>query len=190
MIYRKAEDPGKQEFSTGRNNAFSTVLKPDNGNEGLYYGCVGATNRALATYFYYDMTNAYWELKLAGSPAEVTRAAQKRAEDYINQAWAELSKLHRWDNAYKPLRKLLFKAESDFREGERFLKHADHTFKDADNDEWHGDGKFTAHGAKARHEFLSRYAKATRAFTRAQVRAQQVKNALVPPPDSFEDLGL
>jgi hypothetical protein len=88
------------------------------------------------------------------------------------------------------LRKLLFRAEREFREGERYLKHAERTFKEADKNEGHGDGKFTSHGAKARYESLSQYAKATRAFTRAQVRAQQVNNALVPPPDSFEDLGL
>ena len=178
MMYRKAEDPGKEEFSTGRKNAFSTVMKPDNGNEGLYYGCVGATNRSLATYFYYDMTNAYWELKLADSPAEVTAAAHERAEDYINEAQAELSKLHRSDNAYKPLRELLFKAKKEFSNGNFY--------------QWHAGllSKFTFNRQKTDYRSINKYAEATRAFTRAQVRAQQVYNALVPPPDSFEDLGL
>lgn len=34
------------------------------------------------------------------------------------------------------------------------------------------------------------WARATRAFTRSQVRARQVSNALVPPPSKPEDLGL
>lgn len=39
-------------------------------------------------------------------------------------------------------------------------------------------------------ESIYNWARATRAFTKCQVRARQVKNALTPPPKSPDDLGL
>jgi hypothetical protein len=161
-----------------RMNAFVSAMKPDDGDEGLYYGCIGPAARgtepmmpgSFSGFFYYvDSPHAFWELKLASTPANVTIAARQRAEADMNTASAELAKLKPKNSASTALNKILVGAEVDYNKGEHYEALAE-----------------SATG----NDSICNWGKAVRAFTRSQVRARQVYNALVPPPDSPDDLGL
>jgi hypothetical protein len=164
------------DYSIGHaTNALVTIMQPDNGDEGVYALCVGTAARGLTTNTpvravpVYNETNAFWELKLAASPAGVTAAARQKAQEYLKQACQELGKLNKSDAAYEPLKAFLDRAQSELQSGEGYEQCAQQ-----------------ATGNEAVYE----WARATRAFTRSQVRALQVNQALVPPPNTPEDLGL
>lgn len=148
-------------------NADVVVTKPDRGNQGLYALCVGTAKRGLAPCMptwcspIFNETNAYWEVQLASSPEEVTKCARQKAGEYITQACNLFSELDSHDAAYKPLESLLANAEEQFNLGNLL----------------EADGNTT----------LSPWAKATRAYTRAQVRALQVIQVLHPVPEKPED---
>jgi hypothetical protein len=158
-----------------RGNAFTAVTKPDNGNEGIYLGCIGPAKRSLQIrapshgYYYYDETNAFWNLKLVGSPSEVAAAAKVQAQADMNVARAEMAKLSSNYAGLTALNTLYKKAENDHASGMDALQRAE------------------SMGGNNR---LYKYAKATRAFTRSQVRVRQIINALVPPPDRPGAFGL
>ncbi len=141
-------------------------MKPDDGNEGIYALCVGTAARGLAPNTptratpIHAETNAFWEIKLADSPAGVAAAARQRAQEYIQQASAQISGLRPTDTAFAPLKELLDLAQSEL---DRGFTHAD------------------AANVATGNEEVYAWAGATRAFTRAQVRALQVRQALVPP---------
>jgi hypothetical protein len=148
-------------------NADVVVTKPDHGDQGLYALCVGTAKRGLAPCMptwcspIFNETNAYWEVQLASSPEEVTKCARQKASEYIDQACSLFTDLDPHDPAYKPLESILAIAEEEFNLG--------NLVEAADNIE------------------ASHWAKATRAYTRAQVRALQVTQALHTAPDKPED---
>ena len=167
--YKKTGDWG--EISTAHaSNALTAVMKP---SEGLFYLCTGPAKRGLTPLLpgakvpIYNETNAFWEIKLSSSPADVAAYAKQRAQEYIDEAISEFTKLETSDAAYEPLKRLLNIARSEAEEGRAHEESA----KKADGN-----------------ESLYNWAKATRSYTRAQVRAKQAYNALVPPPDKPEDL--
>jgi hypothetical protein len=156
-------------------NAFVGLMKPDNGDEGVYHGCIGAASRGVepmmpgAFYYYPDSPYSFWELKLASTPAAVVTTAGQQAEDDVNKAGEELAKLAADNSGRAALDKVLAQASVNFYRGKYYEALAD--------------------GAEGNESVYNR-AKALRAFTRSQARARQVYNALVPPPDSPDDLGL
>ena len=154
------------EYSTGHaTNALVAVMKPDNGSEGSYALCVGTAARGLAPNSptratpIYGETNAFWEIRLADSPEGVATAACQRAQETIQQAGSQVSKLNTTDAAFAPLKELLDLAQSELIKG--------HTHKDAAKNATGNEGVYE-------------WARATRSFSRSQVRALQVCQALVP----------
>ena len=110
----------------------------------------------------YNETNAYWEVQLAATPEAVAQSAGILAREYIEQARGLLSELDQQSPSYLPLEGLLAQAGQEFEKGNA---------PDSDVSSAH-------------------WAKATRAFTRAQVRALQVIQALCPAPASPSDFGV
>jgi len=154
------------EYSIGHaTNAVVAVMKPDNGNEGVYALCVGTAARGLAPNSptratpIYGETNAFWELRLADTPVGVAAAARQRAQDCLQEAGSHVAKLDETDVEFAPLKELLDLAQSEVNRG---LTHED--------------AAISATGNEAVYE----WARATRSFARAQVRALQVCQALVP----------
>lgn len=154
------------DISTGNaSNALVVVMKPASGNEGYYSLCTGPALRGLPPMSprhcmpIYGETNAFWEIMLAANPAGVVADAKDRAENFIKLASTEFQKLDPSDAAHVPLKELSERAEKEFLQGEEYEGLA----------------------AKApRSQALTNLAAATRAYTRAQVRALQVYQALVP----------
>ncbi|MDD5467570.1 MAG: hypothetical protein PHS96_07170 [Anaerolineales bacterium] len=154
------------EYSIGHaTNALVAVMKPDNGCEGIYALCVGTATRGLAPNSptratpIYGETNAFWEIRLAESPEAMAAAARQRAQEYLQQAVSQGSKLNTTDVAFAPLKELLDLAQSELNRG---LTHEE------------------AAKSATGNEGVYEWARATRSFTRAQVRALQVCQALVP----------
>jgi hypothetical protein len=149
-------------------NALVAVMRPDDGDEGIYAVCAGTAARGLTPNVpnpsgspLYGETNAFWELKLASSPAAVATYAGQKAGEYIEQASEAVATLAPCDVAYEPLTMLLDLAQREFEAGE---------------------GHEAAAGVVAEGNSIYGWARATRAYTRAQVRALQVCQSLFPPP--------
>jgi len=152
------------EYSIGHaTNALVAVMKPADSHEGIYALCVGTAARGLAPNTptraapIYGETNAFWEIKLAASPAGVASAARQRAQEYIQQASVQVSKLNTTEATFAPLYALLKLSQSELNNG---LTHE------------------AAAQSASGHEQVYEWARATRCFTRAQVRALQVCQAL------------
>lgn len=163
--YKKTGDWGQ--ISTGHaSNALVAVTKP---SEGLFCLFTGPAKRGLTPLLpgsilpIYSETNAFWEIILSSNPAGVTAYAKERAKENINQAINEFNKLKTGSAAYNNLIEVLETAQSELKAGVAHEKSAEKT---VDN------------------ESLYNWARATRSYTRSQVRARQVYNALVPPPDN------
>lgn len=161
------------EVSTGNpSNALVTIMKPQAGDKGLYAICTGTAARGLSPISptmcnpIYGETNAFLELTLASTPAGVTKAAKRKAKDLIDQALMEFEKLEDSNPTHQHLKELLKLANKEFEAGKTFETLVTKTNGNARVYSW---------------------AKATRAYTRAQVRASQVHQALVPPPNKPED---
>lgn len=156
-----------------RANAFTVVMEPRSDGHGRYHGCVGPANRALACrdpghgYYYYDETNAFWTLTLAPTPEGVLAAAADVARTEVRRARQHLGALEDAFAGRDELSRLLAIAEAAAEDGERFLSQQ----RPSDLD-----------------EIYAHLARATRAFTRAQVRARQVIEAIVPPRTSTAGL--
>lgn len=148
------------EYSIGHaTNALVSVMKPDNGSEGIYALCVGTAKRGLtpnsptrATPIYRE-TNAFWEVKLAEEPAAVVAAACQRAQEDIHQANLRISGLSADEASFAPLKDLLHLAQAQLEKG---LAHV------------------SAAESAAGNEKVYEWSRAVRCFTRAQVRALQV----------------
>lgn len=143
------------DYASGHaSNALVTIMQPARGESGTYVLCVGAAKRGLPPHSpsgatpIYGETNTFWELRLAASPSALTAAARQTAQQEVEQARERLAQLKDTDPAYTHLKSILEMAESELA--------------------WPlpQDGEVTA------------CAKATRAYTRAQVRARQVQDAL------------
>ena len=90
---------------------------------------------------------------------EVTAAARRCAQEYLQQASLQVSRLNAAEVAFAPLKDLLDLAQGELDKG---LTHAASAETVTGN------------------EGVYEWARATRCFTRAQVRASQVCQALVP----------
>jgi hypothetical protein len=147
-------------------NALVAIMQPDDGDQGLYALCVGTAARGLAPNApnpaggpLYGETNAFWELKLAANPAGVAAYAGQKAEEYVGRARSVLAELKPSDAARAALQELLELAQREFEIGQRYGEAAE---------------------GPAGNESIYHWARATRAYTRAQVRALQVCQTLVP----------
>jgi len=156
-------------------NAMVGVIKPDDGNGGLYYVSQGCATRMTSPFMpgghYYRIspTYSFYELQLESGPTKVVEKARKRAQYDQYYANLELRKLNYGDVAFAPLDAIFNDAATEWQKGEFHRNLAMETSGD---------------------EAIARLAKALRAFTRCQALARQAYNALVPPPASPEDLGL
>lgn len=148
--YTKSGAWGEISFAHG-SNAITVVTKP---SEGLYCLCTGPARRGMAPMMpssnitIHAETNAFWEVRLGRSPQEMMEYVRAKAKEHIATAQDALATT----KAQGPLqreRELLGRAVQELAEGEALC-----------------DGSLEA------------LAKATRAYTRAQVRALQVVQAL------------
>jgi hypothetical protein len=170
---RKTYDEGAwDEISCGNaTNALVVVTKP---SEKYFAHCVGPASRGMAPMSpktfanpIYDETNAFWELKLEDSPEAITNVAGRIAEETLQQARAELGQANVSGSYIEHLEGLLDQAEREYGRGWDFASDA----QKADST-----------------EVIYSWSRATRAFTRCQVRARQVINALLTPASSPENL--
>jgi hypothetical protein len=109
----------------------------------------------------YHETNAFWELKLEETPEEMLTYARDRAVQYIQEASELYVNLDHHNPAYDTLGDFLTTARAELKAG------------DAEAEE---------------QDSIGGLARLVRFYTRAQVRARQVINALVPPATRPEDL--
>lgn len=151
-------------------NSTIAIAIPDDGNNGVYYVSTGPIARQTgpaypgAHLYQPDKTFSWFQLRLAEDPRAVTEAARAQARQNIDAAKKELSTGRLKSTVAQPLREILRKAENRLAEGEDQLRDAA-----GDNK---ADGKNAVYG----------YSKATRLFTAAQAYANQVYEALIPPP--------
>jgi hypothetical protein len=142
-------------------NAITTVMKP---SDGLFSLCTGPAKAGMKPLFpgsiipIYRETNAFFEIKLDETPEYMVEYAQENAEQFISQAETLLNEVSFNENTMDLLRSYLSMAKQEYSKG--LSKGSD----------------------------LYDTAKSLRAFTRAQVRARQVINAINPPPSSPEEL--
>jgi hypothetical protein len=121
------------------------------------------------TYQYIDGSHTFYELKLAGTPAEMVEAAGKTAAEDISRAYGKLMHLNYGNAGYAGLQDLYSRAVAQY-----------HSGRDVTNLAQLATGN----------EALCHWGEAATAFTRAQALAKQVYEALVPPPTSPTDLDL
>lgn len=150
-----------------RANAITNLALPRNGDDGVYLACVGPANRAVNVrmpghgYYYHDETAAFWEITLAQNPENLVRIANDLAQERIGTAGAALDRMKgRSFAGLNVLEAFLEDARKSAAEGAGFLTDA------------------MAQDGDAR---LANISRALRRFTRAQVRANQVKEAIDPP---------
>jgi hypothetical protein len=152
-------------------NAVVVLTQPDGGGEGIYAVCVGEARRGMTPMYptgfttVANATQAFWEIKLAGSPQAVMASARERAAEYLHQARSAFEQLDRQSPAGAHLRQWLEQAEQELRAGDALCQASGDPEKD-----------------------IYTWSRATRSYTRAQVRAQQVTQAVMPPPCRPEDL--
>lgn len=153
-------------------NAVTTVMKPDNGNEGIYTLCHGEARRGLEPFspkqviYMYNETNAFWEIKLGAAPEDVVSHTRNKAKEHIEKAQKLLLDVTFPSSMSIPLKGFLEESQKEFEDG----LNAENEAK-------------AINGNKA----VYSWSKAARKFTRAQVRALQVIQAIEPPPSTPED---
>lgn len=168
------------EISVGNaSNGIITVTKPDDGDEGVYSVCTGQAKRGVAPTSpflasfcpMYGETNAFWEVKLAGSPERTTAYARDKAKEIIHSAKALLSRDCGITNdaTLSYLQTQIATADGQFLLGESAERQAK---------------------VEPPEDALYSFAQATRAFTRAQVYAQMVHDMVAPPPSMPEQFGV
>lgn len=170
---RKSYDAGEwEEISCGNaTNALVVVTKP---SEKYFAHCIGPASRGMAPMSpktfanpIYAETNAFWELKLENTPEAITAEAKQKAEKALQMALAEINQVQDAGKFADRLGELLSEADREFEVGQ----HHETAAAEADGN-----------------QAVYAWARATRAFTRSQVRARQVINSLVPPASSPEEL--
>lgn len=150
-----------------RANAFTVVMEPAADGTGRYHACVGPADRALACrdpghgYYYYDETNAFWTLTLADTPEQLVADAGNTARREILRAGRMLDHLAVGFAGKALLSRYLDLAHISLQKADDLCTGADLPDRDSK---------------------LAHLAKITRYFTRAQVRARQVIEAIEPPP--------
>ena len=146
-----------------RANAFVSVMAPDNGPNGKYWACVGPAKRSLPSigaahgFFYYDETATFWELTLAETPEAMAEISVKKAEEMVAQADENLGRLS--DD-----KDVLAFYGAFLTTSQEHLGAA----KDLLNDPEFG-------------EELSSLSRCVREATRAQARAAQIIDVVIPP---------
>lgn len=156
-----------------RHNALVAVIKPDVEGGGIFRACMGPANRAVDLkdpghgYYYYDETNAFWELRLKSCPEDVAETAAATAEADVAAAAAVLEKLPADHAGRAALGSFLARARDAMAAGRVALERR---------------------GKGDRDTMLATVARAVRGFTTAQVRARQVIEAIHPPPATPEAL--
>lgn len=161
------------DVTTGHaSNADVVVMKPGTNGDGLYALCVGTAKRGLAPCMptwcspIYNETNTYWELQLAETPAKMAGYARQKAQEYIRYA-EELMVGPQNDGINTSyLSGLITQSMSEFDLGLSLESKSAEQFNAGD------------------------WAKITRCFTRAQVRALQVIEAIEVPPSTPEQFGV
>jgi hypothetical protein len=157
-----------------RANAFVVVAKPETGDSGIYRACIGPANRAANCrdpghgYYYFDETAAFWEITLAGTPEAVVGLARSEAERQIAKA----------DEALGGLSPANFAGHAKL---SGYSEEAHNSINAGLQDQRSG---LTLSG-DAR---WAKLAKALRQFTRAQVRAEQIADAINAPASRPEML--
>ena len=158
--YQKTGDWG--EVTTAHaSNAITTVMKP---SDGLFSLCTGPAKAGMKPLLpgsilpIYRETNAFFEIKLEETPEDMLRYTRDQAQLFISQAEELYDTASFNENTMKMLKSYLIMAQGAYSEG-------------------------LSKGSE-----LYDTARAIRAFTRAQVRARQVINAINPPPSSPNDL--
>lgn len=156
-----------------RANAFTVVMNPQRGEDGAYLGCVGPANRAVQPrgpehgYYYFDETNAFWELRLRKSPVSVLHAALETAASDLALARRRFVETGTAHASHAHLQRWLHEATDQFSRGQKLA------------------GEFVSQDKDAAMAHVSR---ALRHATRAQVRARQVCEAVTPPAASVQQL--
>ncbi|QPC94429.1 hypothetical protein [Mesorhizobium sp. INR15] len=147
-----------------RSIASTFVIRPDAENTGTYQACIGPAERSLNCrdpghgYYYYDETNAFWELTLAASPEEVSALARNKAKAHVEAATEALRGFDGCQSGRAELQRLLRSAEVELTEAGGH--QPDQDVSDAR---------------------LAALARSVRASTRSQVRARQVSEAVTRP---------
>lgn len=162
---RKSYDQGAWgDISPGNaTNALVVITKP---SERYFAHCVGPARRGMAPMSpktfanpIYDETNTFWELKLEPTPEAISTFAREVAEQKITAGEQMLQGQHVQESVSNHFSDLLQEAKKEFESG---MLLEENVSERRENDR------------------VYQWAKATRAFTRAQVRAKQVINALQP----------
>ena len=173
--YYATQGAGWHQHICDLENGMVGIGIPDDGDEGLYYvshGCAARLTASLVPHGHFYRvapTYAFYELKLASNPADVTEAARVRAQYQMYYANRELRQLTYLDEGYAALDEIFNQSAREWIKGERYMADAMMT---------------------TGNESINNWGKSLRAFTRAQTLANQVYNSLVLPPDCPEDLGL
>lgn len=117
----------------------------------------------------YNETNTFWEIKLAESPESVSVYAREKAEEYIRNAETALQSIQDTDEkAIEYLKNLLGEAVENFHAGKKYMEV----------------------GRVAGKASIYDWSRATRAYTKAQVKALMVCNIITPPPSKPADFGV
>ncbi|TFH15031.1 hypothetical protein E4H04_09170 [Candidatus Bathyarchaeota archaeon] len=160
--YKKTGEWG--EISTGHaSNALTAVMKP---SEGLFSLCTGPAKRGLtplmpgSTLPLYNATNAFYEIKLEETPEQMMVYTRDMATAFIKEAEAILKGKELNLGTRKMLEGYLSMAHEEFKRAENLKTDAS----------------------------IYCVASAVRCYTRAQVRARQVINAINPPSSNPVDL--
>lgn len=146
-----------------RVNAFTAVLQPDSGSDGLYMGCIGPANRRALMhipghgYYYHDEANEFWEIRLKSSPEEMVADASLTANCLVEQAEEVLSAAVGADPGLAAsgyFGQILARAKAALEEGRAAVAEV--------------------RGAQSGGEVAGRLSRALRRFTTSQVRAKQL----------------
>lgn len=154
-------------------NSFIGIALP---HERRYLVCSGpatqATGAALPTMHNYGpgQTHSFYELTLGSGPQELAETALTRAQYDLYYANKALSGLKFAEAAC--LEPTFDRAKTEFMKGHYYLNSV------------------LTGNVPAERDVLFHVARATRAFTRCQVYARQLREAVEPPASSPEDLGL
>jgi len=171
IVKKFTKDGTWGEISTGHtSNAVTVIMKPD---EGLYANCAGPAKRGLAPMMptssltIYGETNAFWEIKLEETPEELVMYARNKAILDIKKAEEVKSRIDISEPIYTHLLDLIRQATDEYNIGNVLIGTIN---------EKNGNKK------------IYNLARAARAFARAQVRALQAYQAIVPPPSEPTEL--
>jgi hypothetical protein len=170
MMWRRHSENPDNPTMAGPHVSYIGIMLPKQGNEGLCYVATRCPSRTCGINGGNNgQVHSFYQLKLAANPAEVVHAARTQATKDLNTADLRLRKLNWSDIGYASLDKILSQAVNELYKG------------------YH----YQSLGARAKgNEAVYNYARATRAFTKCQAYANEVYEALVPPPKNPEDLGL